>query len=78
MVEVANAVPPVAAAMASGVFTCATCIGQLISPFFLNAISQALFGSVNSGNVFRIDAVGMLISAGIAAVIMLRKPAANG
>ena len=78
MVEVANAVPPVAAAMASGVFTCATCIGQLISPFFLNAVSRALFGSVNPGNVFRIDFVGMLISAGIAAVIMLRKPRSSG
>lgn len=71
MVEVSNAVPPVAAAMASGVLTCANCMGQLVSPFILNAVSGAIFGNVTSGHVFTIDAVGMTVSACIAAVIML-------
>jgi len=74
MVAVSNAVPPVAAAMASGVFTCASCIGQLISPFFLNATAGALFGSASTANVFKVDAIGMVISAAIAAFIMMGSP----
>ena len=73
MVEVSNAVPPVAAAMASGVLTCATCIGQVISPLFLNTVAGAVLGSATTTHVFMIDVVGMLVSAVLAAVIMLRQ-----
>ena len=71
MVEVSNAVPPVAAAMASGVFTCFSCIGQLISPFLLNTAAGALFGEATAKNVFTTDVAGMVISAVIAALIMM-------
>ena len=71
MVEVSNAVPPVAAAMASGVFTCFSCIGQLISPFLLNTAAGAFFGEATAKNVFTTDVAGMVISAVIAALIMM-------
>ncbi len=71
MVEVSNAVPPVAAAMASGVFTCFSCIGQLISPFLLNTAAGAFFGEATAKNVFATDVAGMVISAVIAALIMM-------
>lgn len=75
MVAVSNAVPPVAAAMASGVFTCFTCIGQLISPFFLSTCARALFKEATPGNMYKICVIGMVISAAIAAYIMMGKPA---
>ena len=75
MVEVSNAVPPVAAAMASGVFTCFSCIGQLVSPFLLNAVCGAVFGEATAKNVFAVDVVGMVIAAAVAAYIMLGPPA---
>ncbi len=75
MVEVSNAVPPVAAAMASGVFTCFSCIGQLISPFLLNGAAGAAFGEATAKNVFAVDVAGMVVSALIAAFIMLGPPA---
>ena len=71
MVAVSNAVPPVAAAMASGVFTCFSCIGQLISPFLLNTAAGAFFGEATAKNVFATDVAGMVISAVIAALIMM-------
>ena len=75
MVAVANAVPPVAAAMASGIFTCFQCIGQNISPFFVNAAAKAFFGEATTGNVYKICVIGMIISAAIAAYFMMGPPA---
>ncbi len=74
MVAVSNAVPPVAAAMASGIFTCFSCIGQIVSPFFLNTLSKLLFGESSTVNVFKLCVGGMIISAAIAAYIMMGKP----
>ena len=77
MVAVSNAVPPVAAAMASGVFTCFSCIGQTISPYFLSFTSKAFFGEASTTNMFKICVIGMLISAVIAAYFMMGPPAKN-
>lgn len=74
MVAVSNAVPPIAAAMASGVFTCFSCIGQLISPFLLNGLAGSIFGEASTGNVYKICAVGMALSAVLAAWIMTKEP----
>ena len=73
MVEVSNAVPPVAAAMASGVFTCGTCTGQLISPVVLNTAAGVVFGQVTTSGVYTVAAVGMTISAVFCAAVMLKK-----
>lgn len=73
MVEAANAVPPIAAAMASGVLTCGTCIGQLISPFLLDNTAKAINGTVTTTGVYTVAAVGMAISAVFAAFVMLGK-----
>ena len=73
MVEAANAVPPIAAAMASGVLTCGTCIGQLISPFLLDNTAKAINGSVTTTGVYTVAAVGMAISAVFAAFVMMGK-----
>ena len=70
MVEVSNAVPPVAAAMASGIFTCGTCTGQLISPFVLNTAAKVFMGEATTSNVYKIAAVGMAISAVFCAAVM--------
>lgn len=75
MVEESNAVPPAAAAMASGVFTCGTCTGQLLSPIVLNAIAGKMFGEVTTTGVYIVSAVGMAIAAVLCAVVMLRKTA---
>ncbi len=75
MVAVSNAVPPVAAAMAAGIFTCFQCIGQNISPFCLNTAAKLFFGEASTGNVFKVCAIGMVISAALAAYIMMGKPA---
>ena len=74
MVEEANAVPPIAAAMASGVFTVGTCTGQFISPVVLNNIAGAVFGETTTTGVYTIAAIGMVISAVFCAFVML-KPA---
>lgn len=68
VVDVANAVPAVATAMASASFTCAMNLGQLVSPYVLNTMSDVLFGKTTTTNVYIIAAVGMTIS-GILAVI---------
>lgn len=73
MVEVANAVPPVATAMASACFTCAMCLGQLFSPIILNTISRMIFGSVSTTNVYKIALAGMVLSAVLAGVITMNK-----
>lgn len=62
MCEVSNAVKPVAAAMAAAIFTCAMCIGQLLSPVVLNAASKLFFGNVTTTYVFLIAAIGMAIA----------------
>lgn len=73
MVEEANAVPPVAAAMASGVFTCGTCSGQLLSPVVLNTAAGLIFGEVTTSGVYTAAAGGMILSAVLCAFVMLRK-----
>lgn len=73
MVEEANAVPPVAAAMASGIFTCGTCTGQLLSPFVLNTAACILYGEATTSGVYTVAAVGMLISAILCCFVMLGK-----
>lgn len=69
MVEVSDAVPASSAAMAAGVYSCAVCLGQLISPTVLNSLSKVLFGSVNTGDVYLIAVVGMAISAALGVII---------
>ena len=75
MVAVSNAVPPVAAAMAAGIFTCFQCIGQNISPILLNGLAKGIFGEASTGNVYTLCAIGMVISAALAAYIMMGPPA---
>lgn len=72
MVEVANAVQPVATAMASACFTCAMSFGQLVSPSILNSISKLVFGNISTSNVFKIAAAGMAVSALIGCLITCR------
>lgn len=71
MVEVSNAVPPIAAALASGCFTCFTNFGQTVSPFVLNTASRGIFGEVTTSHVYMLSAVGVAI-AGLVAVIRIR------
>lgn len=66
MVNVANAVPPAATAMASAIFTSAMSLGQFISPAVLNGSSKILFGEAATANVYLIAAVGMAGSAVLA------------
>lgn len=73
MVEESNAVPPAAATLASGVFTCGTCIGQLLSPVVLNTAAEKIFKEVTTSGVYTVAAVGMLICAALCAAVMLRK-----
>ncbi len=63
MVDTANAVKPVATAMAVACFTCAMNLGQLASPTILNGISKLLFQSVSTTHVYQIATVGMTIAA---------------
>lgn len=73
MVDVANAVKPVATAMASACFTCAMCFGQLVSPSVLNTVSKFIYGNVSTSNVYTIAAIGMGISAIAGFFIMTNK-----
>lgn len=68
VVDVANAVPPVATAMASASFTCAMNLGQLVSPYALNTLSDMIFGKTATTNVYLIAVIGMLISGVLALV----------
>ncbi|MDD3794632.1 MAG: MFS transporter [Lachnospiraceae bacterium] len=77
MVTVSNAVAPVATAMASAVFTCGMSLGQFLSPVCLNGFSSVLFGEATTGNVYRLSAVGMTVSA-LLAVIWQRNRSENG
>lgn len=70
MVEAANAVPPIAAAMASGVLTCGTCIGQLISPVLLDSVSKAVYGETTTKGVYTVAAIAAFASAAFAAFVM--------
>lgn len=63
MVDVANAVEPVATAMASACFTCAMCLGQFISPTVLKTVSGIIFGETTTTNVYKIAGVGMAVTA---------------
>lgn len=73
MVDVANAVHPVATAMASACFTCAMSFGQLVSPSILNTVSKLVFGNVSTSNVFKIAAAGMAVSAMIGCLFTCSK-----
>lgn len=73
MVDVSNAVKPVATAMAAACFSCAMCIGQLFSPTILNGISKLLFGSVSTTHVYQIATVGITISAILAFLLNVKK-----
>ena len=73
MVDVANAVKPVATAMAAAVFTCAICVGQLISPTVLNTASKLIFGDITTTYVYLISTVTMTIVAMLLILIQLRK-----
>lgn len=63
MVFVANAVPPISAAMASALYTCGMCIGQFLSPIIVNQTAGLLFGEVTTTYVYIVCAAGMLLSA---------------
>lgn len=74
MVEVSNAVAPIAAALASGCFTCGSNLGQTVSPMILNNLSKLIFGSWTTSHVYTIAAIGMTIAAVIVAIrISMRK-----
>ena len=61
--EIANSVTPAATALAAATFTCAMCIGQLISPILLNGFVGAVFGGVTTTKVYLTAAIGMAVSA---------------
>ena len=65
MCEISNAVKPVATAMASACFTCAMCIGQLISPSVLNNAAKYILEGATTANVYLISSIGMAVIAGI-------------
>jgi predicted MFS family arabinose efflux permease len=71
-VEVSNAVPPVAVALASAGFNAAACAGQTISPALTNFMSKAIFGTASTGGVYLISAVGMAVSAIAYSVVKLK------
>ncbi len=62
-VEVSNAVPPVAVALASAGFNAAACAGQTVSPSVTNLLSKWIFGSTTTSGVYLISAVGMAVAA---------------
>ena len=62
-VDVSNAVPPVAVALASACFNAASCIGQTISPYLTNTLSKAFFGAATTEGVYVIAACGMALAA---------------
>jgi MFS family permease len=66
--DCSNAVNPASVAMASAVFTCAMCLGQLVSPLLLNNIAGAIFSEVTTTNVYILSAIGMTISAIVAVI----------
>ncbi len=68
MVAISNAVDTTSCAMASALFTCGMSLGQFLSPTMLNRLSDMLFGTITTGNVFIVAASGMVISAFLAAL----------
>ena len=66
--DCSNAVNPASVAMASAVFTCAMCLGQLISPLALNNIAGTVFSEASTTNVYIIAAIGMAASAVLACI----------
>lgn len=70
MVGVSNAVAPIAAALAAGIFTCFQDVAQTVSPFILNAASRTIFGAVTPMHVYQIAAIGMAAAAVITAVVI--------
>ena len=75
MVEVSNAVTASSTAMASACFSCAMCLGQLISPTILNTIAQIVFGETTTTNVYITAVIGMTAAALLAAVWKSQKTA---
>lgn len=61
MCDISNAVDPLSTAMASACFTCAMCIGQLISPGVLNMLSYMIFHEITTTHVYMVSAVCMTI-----------------
>lgn len=59
-VEVTNCVPEVASTLASGCLNIFTSIGQLVSPYVLNAVAMLLFGNESTNSVYTISSIGML------------------
>ncbi len=72
-VEVTSAVKPASATMASACFTCATCLGQVVSPTVLNSVSKAVFGETNTTNVYITAIIGMALAAAAFFLIKSRK-----
>lgn len=72
MVEVSNAVEPVATAMASACMTCGICFGQLISPTIINSMAKAILGEASTTNVYIIATIGMTVMA-VCAIFMCMK-----
>ncbi len=70
MVNISNAVPPVATAMGSACFTCFMCAGQLLSPTVLNGLSGIFFGDSATGHVYVIATVGMALAAVLAVLLV--------
>ena len=75
MVEVSNAVTASSTAMASACFSCAMCLGQLISPTVLNRTAQIVFGETTTTNVYITAVIGMTAAALLAAVWKSQKTA---
>lgn len=75
MVEVSNAVTASSTAMASACFSCAMCLGQLISPAVLNQAAKILFGETTTTNVYITAVAGMTAAALLAAIWKSKKPA---
>ena len=77
MCEITNAVDPISTAMAAACFTCAMCIGQLISPTVLNTLSQLIFKDVTTSHVYLLSAIFMTVIAVVVMFLTDRKKA-NG
>ena len=73
MVDVSNAVKPVATAMAAACMTCGNCFGQLISPTVLNTAAKVILGEATTTNVYLIATVGMTVTAVLVIIAKMKK-----
>ena len=67
--EITSVVPTNLAASASACFTAAICMGQLVSPYFVNQMTRLILKSTSTGAVFVTGAIMMTAGAAILAVI---------